>query len=252
MRLPTIIVRPIIPAGRETKKPRDWAAISISVLSLIVSCLSFYFTTLLQTDDIRVVIDGAPYLSADDDGSLLIEGQVKLTWVNSGNRTAAILSVAAIGRKLGEGERVNPKCEGENWNGFELGFEPFVLKPGEIISQHSKGLFGLGISPTKRMGREAYKMRKEFYIPKANDTLLVCIVTKIVTPDDYMMDWSTAVYRYTFDEKTIELSDDKGKPIEFHLMTAEPNPLFDKARPMSLVGQNRWLEKLRSAFGIKK
>jgi hypothetical protein len=256
MRLRTIVVRPIIQGAKETKKPRDWIAISLSVLSLVISCLGFYFTALLQTDDVRLVIGEVPSVSADDDGSLYMHGAVKLTLVNSGNRAASILSVSAVARKLEEHEGANPQCEGEKLNFLGLGIEPFVLKPGDIISVQSKKISGFGIDPKEVNGRQAYVMNKNLYTPKANDKLLVCVLTTMVTPDDYISDSSTAVYKYTFWEEWYDLTDafegKKKKPEIVHVLDTRAEALFDKARPISLVGQNRWLDKLRFAFGMKR
>jgi len=250
-----IIVRPVIRSGPEAKKPHDWLAISLSILSLSVSCLSLYFSALLQTDDIRVVVDEIPTLSADGDGSLLIAGAVKLTWVNSGNRAASILAISAVARRLDDSEKSKPTCIGKTPpNEFSFGIESFVLKPGEIISVRSKRISAYGVEPKKSVRDDTYVMTKSMYTPAPDDSIYVCILTKIVTPDDFILDRASPVYRYTFQEMFIDITDEKdkksGKSDVVRILDAQSEPLFETTKPLVLVGNNRWLEKLRSIFGI--
>jgi hypothetical protein len=255
MRSRTIVVRPIIATPKEAKKPRDFVAISLSVLSLAISCLGFYFSTLLQTDDIRLVIDEVPSVWIDD-GSLVMPSVVKLTLVNSGNRAAAVSSINATARKVGTEEGADPKCEGERLNIFGLGIEPFVLKPGEIMSVQSKQISGFGVSAQNKEGRQIYVMQKWLYTPEAYDELLVCISITMVTPDDYIKASRTKIYKYTVVEdwrldKWDEELEEKKEPDIVRELYSRSQELFDKSRPIRLFGQSRWLDKLKSAFGLK-
>ncbi len=250
MGIRTVVVRPIIRQEKEVKKPRDWAALSLSILSLIVSCCSIYFTALLQMDDIRLVIDDMPSLGTAN-GSLVIDGNVALTWVNSGNRAAAVLRVSAMARRLEKTEKALPDCEGKNPFPMDLGIEPFTLKPGDITRVQSKLISGFGMSQRDSERKDSYEVSKNMYAPAEGDTLLICVVTKMVTPDDYIRDSMTALYKYTFKDDSFDYVDPDTKKTELiDLLGTRSVPLYDSKRPISLVGRNRWFEKFRSSFGL--
>jgi hypothetical protein len=179
-----IIVRPVIRTPERRTKDRDWVAFVISMVSFVISILSFFFSTLLEVDDIRVVIHEVPYLDGKEDGTLSIYGGAKFAFMNSGNRPGSILAVNAIARTAKKDEGANAKCLLKNeLTGIPLifGIDPFVLEPGKITNVQSSKISGWGIDPINDEPG-TYSMDKNVYSPKGGDVLLICIQATIATP----------------------------------------------------------------------
>jgi hypothetical protein len=250
-RVRTVIVRPAGREKKEAKPKRDWVPISISSLSLLISLLGMYFTALLQTDDVRLVFDELPILAADQDRNLIINNRLALTWINSGNRAAAISSVRGFVKKLEKEEQIGRDCAVKTFPfSLNLGIEPFILKAGDISRVTPNKLEGFGIVTDPEGRKNFYMIPNNIYRPAAGDTLLVCIVTRFVTPDDFVRDSTTAVLKFKFWEQTFDSTDTEGQEKKRTIMGAEVEQLYDKARPLQLVSRNRWFDKLRSAFGL--
>jgi hypothetical protein len=94
-------LRSIVPATvagesmAEDKKGRDWLAVGISVFSLGISALTAYRTILFQRDDVRVEVGEALRVMRDKNQFTLEEMQ-ELTFINSGNRQAAVTGVSGM------------------------------------------------------------------------------------------------------------------------------------------------------------
>ncbi|WP_143039697.1 MULTISPECIES: hypothetical protein [Bradyrhizobium] len=239
-RVRTIIVRPVNRSSPlPEKKERHWIAFSISAVSFVISVLSFFFSTLLEADDVRMVIEHTPSVGIDaHSGELIISGNVGLAFVNSGNRSASIMNVKATSRKATIDEGIGAKCSsdkafGTDW--FDFGVEPFVLKPGDIMNVQSKALKGGGVSP-KKGEKDTYKLNKDTFSPKVGDVILVCAETNLVTPDSLILAWKLPILRYLFKNDT-----------DFGL-TVEEEPLFDAGKPIVLINRNKWFGKLTAAL----
>jgi hypothetical protein len=79
-----------------TKSRRDWIALTVSLVSLLVSGLTAYFNVLLQQDDIRIVVDRMPDMSRDQKGVMFASNGVQLTLINVGNRAAVVTKLLAV------------------------------------------------------------------------------------------------------------------------------------------------------------
>src|SRR5438105_4163957 len=75
--------------------PKDWITLSVSILALIVSTLTAYWTIVRRVDDLRVVITGSPLLIFEKDiqgiNFYLTNGNI--TFLNLGNRPAAVTRI---------------------------------------------------------------------------------------------------------------------------------------------------------------
>jgi hypothetical protein len=96
-------LRQVLKAGRQSKLPnvpdrtgmaaKDWTTLAISLLAFIISTISAYWTIIRQVDDVRVMILGHPELTLTDSGIKVGVGNMRLGFVNLGNRPASITSI---------------------------------------------------------------------------------------------------------------------------------------------------------------
>src|SRR4051812_15680953 len=119
---------------------KDWSFLSIAVLALCVSVATALFNVVLQFDDLRVVLGRNPLVEIRA-SELTVSGDQELTFINSGNRAAAITDISAVARRIvvpGD-EQV---CHSPSASRFEelftfapmeLDAKPFILKAGEIL-----------------------------------------------------------------------------------------------------------------------
>jgi hypothetical protein len=145
-----------LPIRRQAEKNRtsskDLITVSLSLLALTVSIGTAYWTIIRQLDDMRLVIDGSTAITLDqntaavspfstnvghfaDTGSLRIVTNAVFTFVNLGNRPAAVTSILLWINQPPDEEKREP-CEDTGpfiW--VRLDIDPFVVKPGEISTQ---------------------------------------------------------------------------------------------------------------------
>jgi hypothetical protein len=192
---------------------RDRLPIVISLFSLLISALTIYFNVLLELDDIRVVIGQPPTISREKNGEVSIDGDQEFTFVNSGNRTAAVTYVFITTERIETNVSQAQSCG--NMNDKLMLPLPFdvaalVLKAGEINIVSAR----LG---AKRDKQGIIRIPKELFSAAVGDQILVCLAVNIVTPDNYSTQQRIPVYKFTFEN-------------EF----AEESALFDKNKPLSL------------------
>jgi hypothetical protein len=114
---------------------KDWISPILSCLALIVSAITAYFSILQQTDDVRIVTSSQPIVVFDDKGTLGLAGRRQITFINSGNRDAAVTDITLAIMRLRTSPVANSQCsELRNFQVANLvyDFEPFVVTPGEI------------------------------------------------------------------------------------------------------------------------
>jgi hypothetical protein len=176
------------------KSSTDWFSRILAFSALVVSAWTAYRTLVIQEDDIRVVIGKSPSYFLMTDGSLIVYGQPELTFINSGNRAAAITSIAAILSRLGSIEVQSPACAEKTGDYFpvELDIEPFVLKAGEIIVR--TGGFPKRSFFEKKDGY--YTLRVPFVEVKKGDAFLACLQLSITTPDSHSARTQLLAYKY--------------------------------------------------------
>jgi hypothetical protein len=205
---------------------KDWASIIISLAALGISAGNAFFGVIVQQDDLRVVIGEYPSIWFEE-GEARMSGTQELTFINSGNRAAAITMVSGIVSRLPDAESKNPEC----YKHGELEREPlqtlvsfdtnpFVLKPSEINVMNASLKENI---PWKRRKDETFYIPKTLYQPKRGDVFLVCLNFTIVTPDNYLVRWRHPVYKFILIGET-----DKDSYYE-------PKQLFPKERPLIIL-----------------
>jgi hypothetical protein len=121
---------------------RDWLAISISLVSVVIAAGSASYNILFHQDDIRLVVGNALNVSRDKQEFNLDRLQ-ELTFINSGNRPAVVSEVygkLVLARGTGSEQS---QCE-ENLSlakNILLDGGPVVLKPAKFKFGKQKSIF---------------------------------------------------------------------------------------------------------------
>jgi len=199
---------------------KDWVAIGISLLALVVSAATGYLANLRQVDDIRVIASIPPEFYLRGENTLVSNGRQSLTFINAGTRNAVITDIfLQITNLGGENEVKKDECSEKgrliDFEAFD--FEGLVLKPGDISTIQ-----------LQTANRKWVKAADEFIedlgpnpIFKRGDTISTCLKIALTTPDAYIPEITIPKYRETLVESSDwyeepkELSP-KNKPVEVY------------------------------------
>src|SRR5262245_20274054 len=176
------------------KAHRDYWALGISLLSLSISFATLFFNFFLQKDYISFVVPDVPEAMRATDGSvsLLVLSDPEITFINSGNRPAAITYFAATAKLLAPG--MPRKCNGQEMGGIytlPIGIPSVVLKPGEITP--------VKVQIPKKDKGDSINVPKNIYSAKPGDELLVCLHFDVVTADSISRVRTVPASLVTFD-----------------------------------------------------
>jgi hypothetical protein len=122
---------------RPVRAWKDHVSILMSTLALLISACTFYFNIIREKDDLRVVIEAAPDFEIDYEKLAFgIQVPTYLTFINSGNRPAAVLDVKLFLDQSPKAELHQESCETEKGSATILAssFKPTIIKPSEITS----------------------------------------------------------------------------------------------------------------------
>lgn len=202
---------------------KDWISITLSILALTVSLGSTYFTIFRETDDLRVIINVLPMLSEKDNRTTLYDDQ-DLTFINSGNRAAAVTRVALFVSKPLSQEDQNACTSIQMHTVFvvEYAFEPFVLRPGEIMVRKLTlpRPDGKYMHEVKSAGRGKAVAGGEPIT--AGEIVRACVRFTIATPDNF----ADEVWRLLFVEKLVKWGAD---------FIPDTIPAYERSKPVILL-----------------
>jgi hypothetical protein len=163
---------------------RDWLAITISLVSVIIAAGSAGYNILLHQDDIRLVVGNALNVSRDKQEFTLERAQ-ELTFINSGNRPAVIGE--AYGKLVlarGAGNEQS-QCD-ENMSlakNILLDGSPVIIKPGEIQIWKAT----VNISYPWKLDENAVRYHEED-AQEASQKHILCLELYLTTPDSSSLD----------------------------------------------------------------
>jgi hypothetical protein len=165
---------------------------------------SIYFSFLLQRDDISIVMGYPPTFDRSPDGAVSINILLdqEITFINSGNRSAAFTYFAATAKVL---ERDQPAlCNGQEMGDIytlPVDLPNFILKAGEIKSVQVE------------VAKQAeIAVSKDIFSAKAGDNILICLHFNIVTPDSFLRIRTVLAFTVTFDKFSGQASTPKREP----------------------------------------
>jgi hypothetical protein len=204
---------------------REWAGIVgmvTGLVGLVISGGTAFLTIVRQVDDVRVLIGDPPVVYISNSGKTLeSNGEQELTFMNAGNRNAAISNIKGLVIPLDNSEGELPKCKKEE--ALPISFKPdsFVIKPGEVIV--SKVVLQEGFWKKKKTGDE-YVADNTFFNFKRGAVFMACLSVSVATPDAFYRDKLIPAFKYTLlDSSNMFLNT---KPFE---------SLFEQNRPITLL-----------------
>jgi hypothetical protein len=204
---------------------REWpgfVGMASGLVGAFIAAGVFYFTVIRQVDDVRVVIGDPPVVYISESGKTLeSNGEQELTFMNAGNRHAAISNIKGMVIPIEKGESSLPKCQIEDTLSISFKPESFVMKPGEVIV--SKLLLQEGF--WKRKKKEGgYIADNTFFSFENASSFLVCLVVSVTTPDAFDRDMLKPAFKYTL----FNVRKTTGETKIFE-------PLFEQNRPITLL-----------------
>jgi hypothetical protein len=113
---------------------KDWVAVTISVLALIVSGGSAYFNVIQKVENVSVTVRYAPTVNKDGDKLVVPPETYSVFFINSGNRPVTILGMSVL--FVQHKERLAFNCYPPGVEAaareFNTDLEPFVVRENEV------------------------------------------------------------------------------------------------------------------------
>jgi hypothetical protein len=208
---------------------RDWLAITISLVSVIIAAGSAGYNILLHHDDIRVVMGNSLNVRREKQ-DFTLDRQQDLTFINSGNRPAVISEVygkLVLARGTASDQS---QCE-ENLSlakNILLNASPIVIKPGEIQIWNAK----VDVSYPWKLDGDVVRYHEDD-AKEAAQKHIVCVEIYAATPDSSSFKWIQALYSLpALEEPKERIGKEVYKlpPVDFG-----PNALFGKDEPLKVL-----------------
>jgi hypothetical protein len=161
---------------RESGKSfRDWWSFTVSTLAFVISASGFYINTLVETDDVRLILpstENRAYLDYDNDsGFIKLQNAGDAVLVNAGNRTTVISGYDHMGMAGRDTKPKDCQANGRLFMSAEDNFKPLVIRPGEasVVKIEDTILPGMFTNHVKK-----------------GDVITVCIRFYIATPTEQL------------------------------------------------------------------
>ena len=150
----------------------------VTAITLAISITALYFSSLLQADDLRVVMDDGPALAASAFHEAFVQSDLVVTFINSGNQSAAITFTSVFFKNANQKKELT-SCNEAPVLFLDYKMEPVVLKPGELavrtLREPSENLLW---QPNTAGG-----LRTSVAPFGIGDLVLTCIRFGVTTPD---------------------------------------------------------------------
>lgn len=191
---------------------KGWATIGISCAAFMLSAVSFYFTTLRVTDDVRVIVGDTPMALPDfEKGQFEVnetaggEAIGKFIFINSGTRSAVISGVTLHVAQPGSAKMPVDGCDMSDVAVKNFDMEPFVLKPGDIIVKNTR-LARDAATPIKfsEVNEKSEKVQVKVCVEVAFTTPNVEYSTKTVSEYEDELNRNVLGYLFTRGASAIE------------------------------------------------
>lgn len=173
---------------------KDWLSIVLSVVALLTSAGTAYFTNMRQTDILRLEVNTSPILSMDNSTARLsLKGDLVFFLINAGSRPAV---VSALHLNVGEIDK-NGKCGGTK---FDAGMDAFVVPAKDIVSKRVR------FKPGRTTKAELVESGDEISFavePSAEGKSAgaMCVTAQITTPSRSGTSNDVRLLTYNFDKE---------------------------------------------------
>jgi hypothetical protein len=169
---------------------RDWIAIWVSIVSVIIATVTAAHTIFFHQDDLRLVLGTALKVSRVEQ-DFILDRQQELTFINSGNRPAVISEAyATLVLARGKGNEQS-QCDDDMSlaKNIILNGSPVIIKPNEIQMWDAK----VDISyPWKSEGQEVRYHEED--AQAAAEKYIVCLELYATTPINSSFRWVRPLY----------------------------------------------------------
>ncbi|NKQ73431.1 hypothetical protein C3Y89_24320 [Rhizobium sp. UPM1132] len=162
------------PAGLFSKI-KDVAGFGFSVIAVTISVFTFYFGTIRQVDEVRVIVNSFPEATLDSHNVIHVFADADFILVNGGTRDAAILEIGYQIKPLEEAPYREFGCESDIFQSAKLeafSEKPFILKKSEMRPIHISSFVD---DKTEKLFKEAFASHK-------NDYVALCMYFRVATP----------------------------------------------------------------------
>jgi hypothetical protein len=162
---------------------KDWATLTVSAVALLISATTLYFSVVRTKDDLRVVVEGTPSFLLDYDHPRFdVITNLTMTFINVGNRPAAILGVTLYLDQSPAAELHQENCEHEGGTATTRPYNlnAVIVKAGEIVSVSTK----LHDQHSGAKEEERKIRTEEWSVKKNQINVLGCLRFTVSTPDD--------------------------------------------------------------------
>jgi|SRR6266853_6181578 hypothetical protein len=182
-------------ARKPTMSVKDWVTLVLSISAFGISAIGLYVNLLRQKDDVRVVIDDIPEVNyLPEEGRdlpwiVIPGGPLQFTFINAGNRTAAVRSASIVIAQSGSARTPRlKKCSGEgvdDVDGVDWDVHPFVLKPSDVVVVDLKFKDKTFHGMERNRDHDTYLIRMvDTQKLRSRYMFAVCLQFTVVTPDN--------------------------------------------------------------------
>jgi hypothetical protein len=194
-------------SGRQRFAAKDVVTMAVSFMAIGLSVVTFYFTVLRRSEALSMIPETIPFaLYSDDEKKLtLTNNDMKVTFINSGNRPIGVLDIDVAYLLQTNARRRG--CDSVMQRAgdilFGTSFRPFVIKENEVSIQQVRVT---GASTTND-GKFIKPAGGEREIPPPGEMtnkyfdIEVCILIKIASPALARVNQEVSVDEYTLVER---------------------------------------------------
>jgi len=177
---------------RQRMTTREWLGIVLSVVAVVTSVGTAYFTTIRQLDILRMDVNAAPTLSMDRTTSrMAVKGELSFFLINAGNRPAVISRVLL---KIGDIDR-DGNCKGTQ---LVADMDAFVVSSQDIVAKRVR--FRPPPSPSEVRVEDDLLTFPDKTAPTSKSSGAMCVSVEFITPSHSGETRSVSLITYSFEK----------------------------------------------------
>jgi hypothetical protein len=141
--------------------PKDWITTGLSVAAFVLSSFAFYTTSLRVVDDVRVVVSGGQLADPNFEKKQfeIYPTDTRFIFINAGSRGAIISNISLVmGQSVERMSKSEPGCHGSAIQEINFDTQPFVLRPGDMLTKDAE------LVSTGKIKKEVRIDKREFVV----------------------------------------------------------------------------------------